>query len=77
MSTYINEKKHKENLEELGIFAAIALGFLVLACAAFFVNFEYTPRVPWFIAVVIIGSVKIVPRARKLMKKFEENTKQP
>ncbi|MBL4693611.1 MAG: hypothetical protein JKY92_09820 [Magnetovibrio sp.] len=75
MSHYISEKKHKENLEELGKFAAIALGFLVFASAAFFVNFTYHPRVPWFIAVVIIGSVKIVPRARRLMKKFEDNIK--
>ncbi len=52
MANYINEKKHKENLEELGRFGALAVGFLVLASAAFYINFTYTPRVPWFIAVV-------------------------
>ena len=76
MSNYVNEKKHKENLEELGRFGALALGLLVLASVAFYVNFTYTPRVPWFVAVVIIGAFKIVPRARQLMRQFDENTKQ-
>jgi len=76
MSNFKDEKQHKKNLDELGKFAAVALGFLVLVCAAFYVNFTYTPRVPWFLAVIIIGSVKVVPRARRLMKMFEDNTKQ-
>jgi hypothetical protein len=75
MSNYKDDKQHKKNLEDLGIFAAVALGFLVLTFAAFYVNITYTPRVPWFLAVIIIGSVKIVPRARRLMKSFEDNTK--
>ena len=76
MSTIIDQNKHKENLAELGRFAAVAFGFLILCLASFYVNFTYTPQVPWFVAVIIIGSVKVVPWARRVLRKFEENTKQ-
>lgn len=75
MSNFKSEKKHQENLKDLGKFGAISLSFFAVVYVAIWVNLEYTPRIPWFLAVIIIGSVLIVPRARRMMKRFEDNAK--
>ena len=75
MSHYKNEKQHKENLKDLGKFGAVSLSFFVVVYASIVVNIEYTPRIPWFLAVIIIGSVMLVPRARRMMRRFEDNAK--
>ncbi len=72
-SPIINEKKHKENLEDLGRFGAHLLMYFITLFVAVWTNFEYTPSLPWFLVVLIAGAVVLVPRAIKLTKRFEEN----
>lgn len=75
MSNFKNDKQHQKNLKDLGKFGAISLSFFAAVYAAIWVNIEYTPRIPWFLAVIIIGSVILVPRARRMMRRFEDNAK--
>jgi len=75
MSNFKNEKKHKENLKDLGKFGAWSLSFFFVVYVAIYVNITYTPRIPWFLAVIIIGSTLLVPRARRMMRRFEDNMK--
>jgi len=77
MSVIKDEEQHKKNLKELGKFGALSLGFFFVVYLAMYINIEYTPRVPWFLAVIIIGAFMIVPKARRMMRIFDENTKQP
>jgi len=76
MSTIINQEKHKENLKELGSFGAKSLGFFIVVYLAIYVNITYTPGIPWFIIIIVVGSFMLVPKAKVLIKKFEDNSKQ-
>ncbi|TCS62088.1 hypothetical protein [Varunaivibrio sulfuroxidans] len=65
------EDTHKEKLRCLGRFAAQLAGILFLIAAALVVNLAYTPRIPWFVVVLLGGAFVIVSKARKVMALFD------
>ena len=75
MSNFKSEKQHKENLKALGRVGALVVACFVAIFVSIGVNLQYSPNLPWFLAVIVVCAVFIVPRVRRVMKLFEENAK--
>lgn len=75
MSNFKSEKQHKENLKTLGRVGALVVACFVAIFVSIGVNLQYTPSIPWFLAVILVCGVFIVPKVRRVMKLFEENAK--
>lgn len=75
MTAYKNEEQHKENLKALGRMGGMVLSYFCAIWLAAYFNIQvYPTRMPWFIVVIIIGGIFIVPRARAVMRAFEDNS---
>jgi hypothetical protein len=70
-----NDKKHEESLKALGRFGAMVVVFFVAIYVAVYLNITYSPEVPWFIVVIIVGGYYVVPKAKSVMSMFDD--KQP
>lgn len=76
MSIFKSEEQHKDNLKALGRMGGIVVLYFVLVYLAVYTNIELYPmRLPWFVIVIIVGGFYIVPRARAVMRAFEDNMK--
>lgn len=75
MSDFKSEQQHKENLKALGRVAALVMAFFVAIFVSIGINLQTSPMIPWFLVVIGVGGYVIVPRVRRVMKKFEENAK--
>jgi len=76
MSNFKNEEQHKINLKALGRMGGIVVIYFAAVYVAAYANIQlYPSRMPWFIAVIIVGGALVVPRARAVMKAFEDNAK--
>lgn len=67
----LDEAQHKQNLRALGKFGAQLTMTLVMIGATFYINLIYTPDKPWFLVVIVFAAFWLVPRARKVMRMFE------
>ena len=68
----INEHEHKKRMKELGRFGGLVAGFLILAYLAVYLNVQYSPTVPWFLIVIIVGGYFIIPKAKNVMSMFDD-----
>lgn len=69
-----DERQHKQNLRELGRFGGVIVVYFAAIYLAAYVNIAMYPmRLPWFIIVIIVGGFFVVPRARRVMRAFEDN----
>ena len=76
MSHFKSEEQHKKNLKELGRMGALIVAYFAAVYLAVWANIVMWPvKLPWFLVVVIVGGYFIVPRARAVMRAFEENAK--
>ncbi|MBL4615309.1 MAG: hypothetical protein JKY27_10620 [Magnetovibrio sp.] len=65
-------KKQKETLKELGRLGALIVAFFFVVYLAIYLNFSYSPDVPWFIGVLMVGGYFIVIRARNVLSMFND-----
>lgn len=70
-----NDKKREESLKALGRFGALVVVFFAAIYLAVYLNITYSPQVPWFIIVIIVGGYYILPKAKSVMAMFDD--KQP
>lgn len=75
MSNFKSDEQHKENLKRLGRMGGVVLVYFAAVYLAIYLNMDYWPRFPWFLVVLIVGGFFVVPRARAMMKAFEDNIK--
>lgn len=75
MSIYKSEEQHTLNLKALGRIGGLVVAYFAACYLAIYFNMDYSPRFPWFIVVIIVGGFFVVPRARAVMRAFDDNTK--
>lgn len=76
MSNFKSDEQHQMNLKALGRMGGIVMLYFGVVYLAAYTNIELYPmRLPWFVIVIIVGGFYIVPRARKVMRAFEDNIK--
>lgn len=77
MSNFKSDVRHKENLKALGRMGAVIVAFFVIVFVAIGLNLQTWPdfSFPWFLVVIVVGGYFVVPRARAVMKAFEDNVK--
>lgn len=75
MSNFKSVEQHKENLKQLGRMGGMVVMYFAAIYLAIYFNMDYWPRFPWFLVVIIVGGFFVVPRARAVMRSFEDNIK--
>jgi len=75
MSNFKSEKQHKENLKLLGRTGALVVASFVAIFVSIGVNLQTSPQIPWFLGVILVCGIFIVPKVRAVMKAFEDNAK--
>jgi hypothetical protein len=75
MSNFKSDEQHKQNLKNMGRIGALVITYFVACYLAIYFNMDYRPHVPWFLVVIIIGGFFLVPRARAVLRAFEDNMK--
>ena len=75
MSTFKDEDQHKKNLKDLGRMGGVVVAYFAAIYLAIYFNMDYSPKFPWFLIVILVGGFFVVPRARAVMRAFEENAK--
>lgn len=75
MSNFKSDDQHKKNLKDLGRMGGLVVAYFAAIYLAIYFNMDYSPRFPWFLVVIIVGGFFVVPRARTVMKAFEDNIK--
>lgn len=76
MSNFKDEEQHKNNLKDLGRMGGLVVAYFAAIYLAIYFNMD-TPKFPWFLIVIIVGGWFVLPRARAVMKAFEDNAKKP
>ena len=75
MSNFKSDAQHTQNLNQLGRIGGLVVAYFAAIYLAIYFNMDYSPRFPWFLIVIIVGGFFIVPRARAVMRAFEDNIK--
>ena len=68
----LDDQKRKENLKELGRFGGLVVAYFAAVYLAIYANIVYSPSVPWFLLVLIVGGFFIVPKAKTVMSLFND-----
>ncbi|MEG3617726.1 hypothetical protein V5T82_04605 [Magnetovibrio sp. PR-2] len=68
----LDDQQRKENSKELGRFGGLVVAYFAAVYLAIYANITYTPAVPWFLLVLIVGGFYIVPRAKTVMSLFND-----
>ena len=68
----IDEQQHKQKMKELGRFGGLMVIFFVVMYIAVYLNIMYSPTVPWFLLVLVVGGYYIVPKAKNVMSMFDD-----
>ncbi len=69
----MDEQKHKERMKVLGRFGGLMVAFFAAVYLAVYLNITYSPGVPWFLIVLVVGGYFIVPKAKDVMSMFDDH----